>query len=326
MFSVVIPTYNRCDDLVLTLDTMKTISAAARWEVLVVDNNSSDNTRFAVQGLVKSFPVELRYVFEAEQGRCAALNAGILRARGNVILTTDDDVRVEHNWLDRASAALDELQCDYVGGRVFPIWEQRRPSWVPESPSKLWAVLALLDYGSEPVEFGQRYVPLGVNMAFRRRCFDIAGLWDNRLGRRAGTLLGQEVREWAVRASAAGLKGFYAPDLVIRHCIPASRLNKGYFRRWFYWHGISRALLYQQARLDIEAPEATGIDFTRVPHIAGVPRYLYRTFAGSLLAMARYYLKHDLTKAFEHELALWFFAGVARQRWKDQRLKSAAFS
>src|SRR5262249_21993047 len=129
----------------------------------------------------------------------------------------------------QAMLALDGLKCDFVGGRVFPIWQKGRPEWVSESPSKLWAVLALLDYGTEPIEFGQKYVPLGVNMAFHRRCFEIAGLWDNRLGRKAGTLLGQEVREWCIRARAAGLKGFYAPELVIDHCIPSSRLTRSTF-------------------------------------------------------------------------------------------------
>jgi glycosyltransferase involved in cell wall biosynthesis len=320
MFSIVIPTYNRSADLAETLSSMRVISTTKPWEVIVIDNNSSDNTKSVVQESARSFPAELRYVFEPEQGRCAALNAGIGQAGGDIILTTDDDVRVEPEWPDRALAALDRLDCDYVGGKVFPIWQRQRPQWVPESPSKLWAVLALLDYGSEPIEFGQMYVPLGVNTAFRRRCFDVAGLWDNRLGRKAGTLLGQEVREWSVRARAAGLRGFYAPEVVIRHCIPTSRLNKKYFRRWYYWHGISRALLYQQARLDMEAPESTAMDFAQVPHIAGIPRYLYRTFARSVIETARDYWRQDHIKAFEHELWLWFFAGIVRQRLRDNGL------
>ena len=317
MFSIVIPTYNRSGDLAETLEGLKEISTTGAWEVVIVDNNSTDGTKEVVHEYSGSFPVELRYLFEREQGRCAALNAGIASARGEIIMTTDDDVRVQPDWLDQAACSLDRLRCDYLGGRVFPIWRQRRPEWIPDSPSKLWAVLALLDYGPEPIEFGQRYVPLGVNMAFRRECFEIAGLWDNRLGRKAGTLLGQEVREWSVRARAAGLKGFYAPELVINHCIPTDRVNKKYFRRWYYWHGVSRALLYEQAGLDMEAPEATEIDFKNVPHIAGVPRYLYRTFAGSALEMARDYVRRDRPGAFEHELWLWFFAGIAKQRWKD---------
>jgi len=317
MFSIIVPTFNRCGDLADTLDSMRAISTTRAWELLVIDNNSTDNTKSVVQESAKTFPVDLRYVFEGEQGRCAALNAGVVRARGDIILTTDDDVQVEPDWLDQAMEGLDRFDCDYVGGRVFPVWRQQRPEWIPQTPSRLWAVLALLDYGPDPIEFGQRYVPLGVNMAFRRRCFEIAGLWDNRLGRKAGTLLGQEVREWSVRARRAGLMGFYLPQLVINHSIPSSRLNKKYFRRWYYWHGISRALLYHQSRLDMEAPEATGIDFRNVPHIGGTPRYLYRTFAKSTFQMARDYLKQDLAGAFENELWLWFFAGILRQRWKD---------
>ena len=125
-------------------------------------------------------------------------------------------------------------------------------------------MIALLDYGPEPVEFGAR-VPLGVNMAFKRDAFDRAGLFDPNTGRRAGTLLGQEVREWCIRARQAGVRGFYVPEMVLEHIIPADRLCKRYFRRWFYWRGISRALLYERAGLDMEAPEQTLLDFAKVP-------------------------------------------------------------
>ena len=117
-------------------------------------------------------------------------------------------------------------------------------------------------------------VPLGVNMAFRREAFDRAGLWDNSVGRRKGTLLGQEVREWMFRARAAGLRGSYAPSMAVRHVIQGDRLNKRYFRRWYYWNGISRALLYRNAWIDMQAPESTDLDFSRVPHILGVPALL----------------------------------------------------
>lgn len=188
-------------------------------------------------------------------------------------------MRVPPDWLDRAAAGLDRLQCDYVGGKVLPIWGAPRPAWIPNHGGKQWAVIALLEYGPEPVEFGNR-VPLGVNMAFRREAFQWAGLLDPKTGRRAGTLLGQEVREWCIRARQAGLRGFYIPDMVLEHIIPGDRLCKRYFRRWFFWRGNSRALLYERSGLDMEAPEQKTLDFATVPHIAGVPRYLYRR-AGS---------------------------------------------
>jgi glycosyltransferase involved in cell wall biosynthesis len=317
-FSVVIATYNRSGDLRDTLASLAGLQPLGQWEVIVVDNNSTDDTRAVVEQAAASFPAPLRYLFEAEQGRSPALNAGIRQARGDIIVTTDDDVRVEADWLNRAAEGLARLRCDYVGGRVLPIWGGPRPAWLPNRGGKHWAVIALLDYGDQPIEIGAR-VPLGVNMAFRRDAFERAGLLDPDTGRKAGTLLGQEVREWCIRARAAGLRGFYVPDMTVRHIIPASRLNKAYFRRWFYWRGISRARLYARAGLDMETPEQTTLDFRTVPHVFGVPRYLYRKALTSALTWLTAALRGDSMKSFDHELWVWFFAGIVHQRWMELR-------
>jgi glycosyltransferase involved in cell wall biosynthesis len=309
----VIATYNRARDLERTLSSLARLQPEGDWEVLVVDNNSTDDTRQVVEGAAPAFPADLRYVFERQQGRSPALNAGIRAARGTIIATTDDDVRVDHGWLDRAAHALEEIDCDYVGGRVLPIWGGPRPRWLANHPGTQWGVIALLDYGPSPIEFGAR-VPLGVNMAFRRDAFDRAGLFDVNTGRRAGTLLGQEVREWCIRARAAGLRGFYVPAMLVHHIIPASRLNKSYFRRWYFWRGISRAQLYERFRLDMISPEDTTLDYDRVPHIAGVPRFMYRQGLRQMASWARKMAKGDPQSAFEHELWLCFFAGVLKQR------------
>ena len=319
-FSVIIATYNRAEELVKTLESLKGLETTEPWEVIIVDNNSSDNTRDVVLERVDSFPVPLRYVMEKEQGRSAALNAGIRLAKGEILAITDDDVRVNPQWLRNSAQALEQLNCDYLGGKALPIWGGELPDWLPNRGGKHWGVIALLDYGEKPIEFGDK-VPLGVNMVFRRECFDRAGLWDNSIGRKAGTLLGQEVREWAQRARAAGLRGFYSPDLVVHHVIPGDRLTKKYFRRWFYWHGVSRAILYQNQRLDMESPERTALDFSTVPHIAGVPRYLFRTATMKFFSIWSALARGDAIARFEDELWLWFFAGILRQRWKDRSVK-----
>ena len=265
----------------------------------------------------------MRYLFERQQGRSPALNAGIRAARGDIIATTDDDVRVPADWLNRAAEGLRQHGCDYVGGRVLPIWGAPRPAWLPNHGGKFWAVIALLDYGTEPIEFNSR-VPLGVNMAFTREAFERAGVLDPDTGRRAGTLLGQEVREWCIRARRAGVRGVYIPEMVLEHVIPESRLRKQYFRRWFYWRGISRALLYERAGLDMESPEQTTLDFSAVPHVLGVPRYLFRTAASNLRAWAGCIARGRFAQAFEHELWLCFFTGILRQRVKDSRARATA--
>ena len=312
-YSVVIATHNRAADLRATLRSLATLRTPHGWEVVVCDNNSTDATRDVVQEAAATFPVPLHYVFEPVPGRSAALNTAIARASGELILTTDDDVRVEDDWLDQAGQAVESLGCDYVGGRVSPIWGGPQPRWLPDRGGRLWGVIALLDYGKEPFEFTTR-MPLGVNMAVRRDVVARVGGWDPRVGRKAGTLLGQEVREWCIRARAAGVRGYYAPNLTLQHIIPASRLNKPYFRRWFYWRGISRALLYQQQALDMENPQGGRVDVSRVVHIGGVPRYMYRRGLDELRGWVAASIRRDPERAFDHEMWVCFFAGILRQR------------
>ncbi len=318
-FSVVIPTYNRAAELEQTLASLANINHPGSWEVIVVDNNSDDATPQVVAAASANFPTALRYLFEPQVGRSAALNAGIEAAAGEIIANTDDDVRFEPDWLQQAAAALSREQCDFVGGKVLPIWSGPRPAWLSNKGGQHWAVIALLDFGPESVEFGKRYAPLGVNLAFKREAFNRAGLWDPALGRKAGTLLGQEVREWMLRARDVGLKGRYAPKMVVHHVIPAERMHKRYFRKWSYWHGVSRAMLFAQHPIDMQAPEETTLDFSKVRMILGVPRYMYRSCMESAIAMAKERLKGKPVAAFEREMELWFFLGVLRQRWRDRK-------
>jgi glycosyltransferase involved in cell wall biosynthesis len=317
-FSIVIATYKRSGILGDTLKSLAALKPDAPWEVIVVDNNSPDRTREVVESMAPTFPVPLIYAFEREQGRSAALNTGFAIARGEIIVTTDDDVRVEADWLTRIERGLDAQCCDYVGGRVLPLWEGPRPEWLPATNGRLWAVIALLDYGTKPLKFGAR-VPLGVNMAIRKPALDRVGGFDPRIGRKAGTLLGQEVREWCLRATAAGVSGYYIPDVAVQHLIPRDRLTKQYFRRWFFWRGISRAMLYAETGLDMEKPEQSALDFSQVPHIAGVPRYLFRSAFDALTASIAATFRRDPVVSFERELFLWFFAGIVKQRWRDRQ-------
>src|SRR5687768_11793995 len=153
-FSIVIPTYNRADELRETIRSLAKLDVTGTWELLVVDNKSTDHTRTVVESESTSFPAPLRYLFEPEQGRYAALNTGIRAAQGDIIATTDDDARVEPDWLTRAAAGLAAFGCDYVGGKVLPLWKGTRPAWLPHRPGKHWAVLALQDHGDKPLEFG----------------------------------------------------------------------------------------------------------------------------------------------------------------------------
>jgi len=314
--SVIIPTYNRASLLRTTLERIAQLRPrTSGWDVIVVDNNSSDGTRAVVDALGAHYPVPLRYVFEARQGRSWALNAGIEASDAPALLFTDDDVIVGDEWLD---AAIEPLTAggaiSYTGGPVRPIWEAPRPAWLAADRSDLWGTIAILDYGPDPFVFEERQrVPLGANMAVARSLFERIGGFDGRLGRSATGkhVLGQEVPEFLARSRAAGARGRYVPAMVVDHHVPAQRLTKEYFRRWWYGKGVSRAALDR-----LQPITELGVDLSRVRHVANVPLFMLRTAAADVMGWIGAALRMDSEEQFRHEMMLCYFAGyvTARQR------------
>ncbi len=315
--SVLIATFNRVallDETLISLRRMR-VSSSLTWELVVVDNNSTDDTREVVGRHARDYPVPLRYVLEARQGRSSALNAGVAIATGRVLAFTDDDVQVSDGWLDAAVSALtgQDGSYGYAGGPVRPIWESAPPEWLDLRRGDLWGTIAIQDHGDESFDYDERRrVPLGANMAARAEAFERVGGFRPDLGRAAGRLvLGQEVPEWLIRVRAAGYRGVYLPAMEVRHHIPSCRLTPGYFMRWWFGKGVSRASLERMQPLT-----ELGIDLTRTPHILRVPRYMY----GSLLRDAAAWLRHRLGRrradAFRHQMMMAYFAGYfwARQR------------
>ena len=322
--SIVICTANRANDLRDTLASLAEVNRPGRVELLVVDNRSTDHTRQIVEEAARHHPFPVRYLFEDELGKYAALNTGIKASRGRVIVATDDDARFARDWLERAVDGLSRYGCEFVGGRVDPIWGGPKPGWLLESNGLHAKVIALLNHGDRVREFGCGISwPLGVNVAYRRDVFEQVGLFDNRLGRKTGTLRNQAQREWHLRARAAGVRGFYVPEMVVHHLVAPDRLQKQYFRRWMYWHGISRAMLFRQHGFDMEEPELEHPLYAGERQLAGVPLHLVRKALRSAISLLWQAARGKMASAFEYELWLCFFAGVLRQRWADRHLPVA---
>jgi glycosyltransferase involved in cell wall biosynthesis len=310
--TVLICTYNRAEWLGKSLESLAQQVSTRRWDVLVVDNNSTDDTRAIVERAAAAFPVLLRYLFEPRQGKSHALNLGLCHTSADVVVFTDDDVKIEPGWIDAACEPLErDATIAYTGGPVRPMWEVPPPRWFDDSPGDHWGTLAILDYGRTPFIFEERKrIPLGVNMAVRRRLIEQIGGFHPSLGRSGRSLLGQEQAEFFVRARAAGARGRYVPAMELHHFVPAVRLTKSYYRRWWYWKGISRA------RVDAIHTEAElGLDLRTVPRIARVPRYVWgellRATGGVVLSL----LKQDVHAATRHEMSIAFKAGYVRGCW-----------
>jgi glycosyltransferase involved in cell wall biosynthesis len=311
--TVLICTYNRAAYLGDTLDSLAQTPAdpGFSWDVLVVDNNSSDDTRAVVTSRVGRFPVPLRYLFEGRQGKSNALNAGMRDARAAIIVFTDDDVAVGPGWLAAAVSPLRERSdIDYTGGPVRPIWGAARPAWLDEA-GNLGGTIAVKDHGGAPFVFeDERKTPLGVNMAVRRRLIERIGGFRPDLGRNGKALLGQEQAEFFYRSRAAGAKGLYVPAMVLDHVVPASRLTRDYFRRWWYWKGVSHARVH-----GIHRRTELGLDVDRMPRLLCVPRFVFGNLLRNAAGWARARLRRDAARAAEHGLSVAYYIGYCREIW-----------
>ena len=314
--TVLIATYNRATLLDRTLGSLRRLrlGAGRRWELIVVDNNSSDATRGVVERHARDFVVPLRYLHETQQGRSSALNTGIAAARGTVIAMTDDDVIVDEGWLEAACDALLEPASPdivYAGGPVRPLWEAAPPAWLDLRRGDLWGTIAIQDHGGDAFVYEEKKkVPLGANMATTRALFARIGHFRVDLGRTSGArVLGQEVPELLARARAAGCRGAYVPAMRVDHHVPAARLTRRYFRRWWFGKGVSRARL-EESRPVTEL----GLDLRRTPHVLGVPRYMYRGALQDVAAWLRATVTRRAADAFRHEMMLVYVAGYLLTR------------
>jgi glucosyl-dolichyl phosphate glucuronosyltransferase len=242
--SVIIATYNRAGLLARTLDSLAVAAAPGpTCEVIVVDNNSTDETASVVDARIQTFPCPLRRVMERKQGKSYALNTGILVSAGRIVVFTDDDAWIPAEWLTRGvEPLLARSDIDYTGGPVRGVWEVEPPPWIAGDRGLLHGPIALVDYGAEPFIFEERQrIPLGVNMAVRRSLIDRVGGFHLGLERSGKSLRGQGQAEFFCRTRAAGARGLYVPEMWLKHHVPAARLTRDYYRRWWYWKGVARA-------------------------------------------------------------------------------------
>ena len=235
--SVVLCTYNRAERLQPALDALLAQSGSVEYEILVVDNNSTDATAAVVGAAAERAGGRVRYVFEPRQGLSDARNRGIDLARAPIIAFSDDDVRVAPDWVLHIVRAFDANPgVDYVGGRVLPRWLQPPPRWLTTAH---WSPLALQEYGTQRlVSSRERAICLvGANLAFRRHIFDRVGRFTPELGRIKDGIGSTEDHDMQIRIWRAGMRGLYEPSIVAEADVSPDRMMKAYHRRWHRGHG-----------------------------------------------------------------------------------------
>jgi glycosyltransferase involved in cell wall biosynthesis len=240
--SLILCTYNRSGVLSQALESIAAsrFPSSLDWEVLVVDNNSRDQTRQVVEEFCSRYPGRFRYLLERQQGLSYARNAGIREARGEIIAFTDDDVTVDPDWLYSLTAAFDDGQWSGAGGRIHPQQSFSTPRWLlTEGPREITGVLVLFDLGHVPGKLERP--PFGANMAFRKEMFEKYGHFRTDLGHCGDDLIGNEETELCRRLMRSGESLLYVPSAVVYHPVTAERLTRKYFLQWFFAYGRGNA-------------------------------------------------------------------------------------
>jgi glucosyl-dolichyl phosphate glucuronosyltransferase len=303
--TVILCTYNRCESLARALQSLaeSQLPESTKWEVLVVDNNSNDQTRDVVQEFCRKYPTLCRYVHEPEPGKSRALNNGICAARGDILAFIDDDVTVAPTWLQNVTSVLGSGEWAGVGGRVFPARDFVLPPWLSLKIPYAFGPLALFDRGSQNRPLDES--PIGTNMAYRKVMFEKHGNFRNDLGPKAGSRAPQkcEDSEFGRRLLDAGERLWYEPTAIVYHEIPESRVRKEYFLEWWF----------DKARSDIRA---SGIPTGTKWVLAGVPISMVRRLATWTV---RWMVAVEPSRRFLCKINVWWLSGGILETYRESR-------
>jgi glycosyltransferase involved in cell wall biosynthesis len=244
--SAIICTHNRDTYLGAAIDSLLAQNTAIGFEVIVVDNGSSDRTAEVVKQRLTD--PRLKYIFEPVLGLSVARNTGAVNASGEILAYLDDDAVASSSWLEILySAYQSNSKLAIAGGKVTLLWAEgtQPPRWL--SPG-LAGNLGAYDLGTSVVYIeNPGLTPRGLNYSIRSSFLTEIGGFDTNLGRVGKNLLSNEELQMTELALARGWQVAYLPDALVAHNVSPERLNRSWFFSRGWWQGISECYREQLA-------------------------------------------------------------------------------
>ncbi len=240
MLSVILCTYNRDKYIYNVLRSIADNDYPHNlYEIVLVNNNSTDNTQAECQRFQADYPdITFRYFVEPSQGLSYARNCGITHALGDLLVYVDDDATVNPQYL-RTYADFFQRNPDAVaaGGPILPVYETQEPSWMSHYTRQL--ITGRLYLGSRQRQFPRGAFPGGGNACYRKTVFDAVGPFNIQLGRKGNSLIGAEEKDLFDKMTTRGMHFYYLPNAILYHIIPPHKLTPDYFQRLTYGIGVS---------------------------------------------------------------------------------------
>jgi glycosyltransferase involved in cell wall biosynthesis len=243
--SAIVCTHNRAAFLPAALDSLLRQSVDPEaYEIIVVDNLSTDETPSVTQSYVREH-ANLRCIVEPKLGLSVARNAGMQQTAAELVAFTDDDAVVAPDWIERLLERFSKVHAmtAAIGGEIEPIWQVPRPGWLTDA--MLRPLSAHLGWSDQPIVLGKGQWLCEVNCAYRRELVLGYGGFPTSLGRQGGNLLSGEgtINE---RLQADGYELFFDPRIRVRHTIHAERVSRDWFRRRYFWQGVTEAVTAEE--------------------------------------------------------------------------------
>ena len=243
-YSVIVPTRNRADILERCLLCLSELNPPLQgWEVLVVDNGSTDSTKDVVERFVGKI-TNLQYYFESRPGLMMGRHLGCETARGDILCYIDDDSFVDKQWLAGIEKAFSDPKVVLVGGPNIPEYEVKPPLWMDGFWRKIeygvlngW--LSLVNFGNQEIKISPRFV-YGCNFNIRKNIFiELGGSHPDCIPKSLQRFQGDGETGLSDKLISLGYSALYSPEVKVNHFIQASRLTLEYFCERAYYQGVS---------------------------------------------------------------------------------------
>ncbi len=301
--SVILPTFNSGGKVINTLKSLaeQVLDSHYAYEVLVIDNNSTDNTKAVVENFMKIYPGIFLYHFQPQQGKGNALNLGISKANGEVMVVTDDDCVVDHRWIQIILDTFNTKDIDILTGKMMAVFQEPPPRWL--DVNLIHGPFCNVNAGDEYFENDEKRLSYaGANMAFTKDGVKKFGNFSLLFGR------GEDVvffEHWVKSGARFG----YAPNVIVNHINYPNRVTKDYVKKWYFLAGTGQGGVIKHQE-DMHQRK-----------LFGVPFWIYKKMTVNTLNCLRFYFTQP-ERSYFHRTKMYHCSGVFSAIWGTKNSKN----
>lgn len=291
--SIIVPTFNRADLLPKALQSLICQSIPPdRFEIIVVDNGSTDGTRAVVDQCIRSNTKhQIRYIYDPEPGLLTGRHRGAQEARSSILCFVDDDIEAEPDWLQEVLRTFEDPTIHLVGGKCLPIYDVPPPAWEKSlwqefGDARMCHYYSLIDQGNGQKDCDPNLI-WGLFFCIRRETLYMAGgFHPDVMPRHLMRYLGDGETGLTMKIAALGLRSVYQPRAVLYHHVTKERLTVEYLERRAFYQGCcdSYTMIRKNGRFVDSVPNLHDVNASRTT-LFGRVRGAIRNPARALAAL-----------------------------------------